>query len=113
MISDRARKVEVSLRNCTADERRQFGVATDKDTDQLILNSVFKIVRRAGVPIKHIMAMICILAWKEAPEGTKCQGPPSGQRLHRPRLANNKGRSANTKQYRQALSATTGLFPQV
>ena len=73
MISDRARKVEVSLRNCNAEERRQFDEAKDKETDQWISNSVFQIVRRAGVPIKRIMAMRWILTWKEAPEGTKAK----------------------------------------
>ena len=73
MISDRARKVEVSLRNCNVDERRQFEEAKDKEAYQWISTSVFKIVRRAGVPIKRIMAMRWILTWKEAPEGTKAK----------------------------------------
>ena len=73
MISDRARTVEVSLRNCNADARRQFEEAKDKETDQWISNSVFKIVRRAVVPTRRIMAMRWILTWKEAPEGTKAK----------------------------------------
>ena len=47
--------------------------AKDKEVDQWISNSVFKIVRRAGIPIKRIMAMRWILTWKEAPEGTKAK----------------------------------------
>ena len=47
--------------------------AKDKEVDQWITNSVFKIVRRAGIPIKRIMAMRLILTWKEAPEGTKAK----------------------------------------
>merc|ERR1712026_164632 len=43
--------------------------------DQWISNSVFKIVRRAGIPIKRIMAMRWILTWKQAPEGTKAKAP--------------------------------------
>ena len=67
MISQKRRNVEVSLRNCNADERRHFEEANDKETDQWISNSVFKIVRRVGVPMKRIMAMIWILTWTEAP----------------------------------------------
>ena len=71
IISDARRKTEVSLRNLTAAERKLMEAAKDKEVDQWISNSVFKIVRRAGVPIKRIMAMRWILTWKEAPEGTK------------------------------------------
>ena len=73
MVSQKKETVEVSLRNCNADERRQVEEAKDKETDQWVSNSVFKIVRRSGVPIKRIMAMRWILTWKEAPEGTKAK----------------------------------------
>ena len=56
MVSDARRKTDVSLRNLTADGRNQFEEAKDKEVDQRISNSVFKIVRRAGVPIARIMA---------------------------------------------------------
>ena len=65
MISDARRKTEVSLRNLTADERKLIEQAKDKEVDQWISNSVFKIVRRTGVPITRIMAMRWILTWKK------------------------------------------------
>ena len=52
---------------------KQFEAAKDKETDQWISNSVFKIVRRAGVLVKRIMAMRWILAWKESLEGTNAK----------------------------------------
>ena len=73
MFSDAKRKAEVSLRNLTADERRLLEEAKDKEVDQWISNSVFKIVRKSGVPLTRIMAMRWILQWKEAPEGTKAK----------------------------------------
>ena len=73
MISQKRKNVEVSLRNCNAEERIQFEEANDKETYRWVSNSVFKIVRRAGVPIKRIMAMRWILTWKEAPDGTKAK----------------------------------------
>ncbi len=73
MISDARRKTEVTIRNLTAEERKLMDEAKDKEVDQWISNSVFKIVRRAGVPMKRIMAMRLILTWKEAPEGTKAK----------------------------------------
>ena len=42
MISQRRRNVEVSRRNCNADERTQFEAANDKETDQWISNLVSK-----------------------------------------------------------------------
>ena len=47
--------------------------AKDKEVDQWIPNSVFRIVRKAGVPVSRIMAMRWILAWKETPEGSKAK----------------------------------------
>ena len=73
IISDARRKTEVSLRDLTAAERKLMEAAKDKEVDQWISNSVFKIVRRAGVPIKRIKAMRWTLTWKEAPEGTKAK----------------------------------------
>ena len=73
MLADHRRKTEVSIRNLTAEERKLMEAATDKEVDQWISNSVFKIVRRAGIPIKRIMAMRWLLTWKEAPEGTKAK----------------------------------------
>ena len=73
MISQKRRNLEVSIRSCNDDGRRQFEEAKDKETYQWVSNSVFKIVRRAGVPVKMIMAMRWILTWKEAPEGTKAK----------------------------------------
>ena len=64
---------EVSLNNLSADERRLMEEAKDKEVDQWISNSVFKIVRRAGIPLKHIMSMRWILTWKQAPAGTKAK----------------------------------------
>ena len=48
-----------------------FDEAKDKELDQWISNSVFKIVRRIGIPIKRIMSMRWILTWKQTPEGDK------------------------------------------
>ena len=59
-----------------------MGAAKDKEVDQCITNSVFKIVRRAGISIKRIMAMRWILTWKESPEGTQGKGPTSRKRSH-------------------------------
>ena len=64
MISQKRRNVEVSLRNCNADERKQFEATEDKETGRWISNSVFKIVRRAGVLVKRNMAMRWLLTWK-------------------------------------------------
>ena len=47
--------------------------AKDKEIDQWVHNSVFKIARRAGVPVSRTMAMRWILTWKEAPEGSKAK----------------------------------------
>ena len=47
--------------------------AKDKEVDQWISNSVFKIVRKSGIPLARIMAMRWILTWKEVPEGTKAK----------------------------------------
>ena len=73
MLADNKRKTEVSIRNLNAEERKLMEAAKDKEVDQWISNSVFKIVRRAGIPIKRIMAMRWILTWKEAPECTKAR----------------------------------------
>ena len=73
MTANAKGKTEVNIRNLTTEERQQFEEAKDKEVDQWISNSVFKIVRRAGVPLKRIMAMRWILTWKEAPEGTKAK----------------------------------------
>ena len=73
MTANAKGKTEVSIRNLTTEERQQFDAAKDKEVDQWISNSVFKIVRRAGIPLKRIMAMRWILTWKETPEGTKAK----------------------------------------
>ncbi len=73
ILSDSRRKAEVSLRNLTKEERTLMEEAKDKEVDQWISNSVFKIVRKSGVPLARIMAMRWILSWKEAPEGTKAK----------------------------------------
>ena len=71
MIADNRRKTEVNIRDLNPEERKLTEEAKDKEVGQWITNSVFKIVRRAGIPIKRIMAMSWTLTWKEAPEGTK------------------------------------------
>merc|ERR1711884_1021384 len=73
MGADNRRKSEVSIRNLNAEERKLIEAAKDKEVDQWISNSVFKIVRKAGVPLNRIMSMRWILTWKEAPEGTKAK----------------------------------------
>ena len=73
MIGDGRRKTEVNIRHLNAEERRQMEEAKDKEVDQWISNSVFKIVRRAGVPLKRSMSMRWILTWKQAPEGAKAK----------------------------------------
>ena len=73
MIGDGRRKTEVNIRHLNAEERRQMEEAKDKEVDQWISNSVFKIVRRAGVPLKRSMPVSWILTWKQAPEGTKAK----------------------------------------
>merc|ERR1711923_178065 len=98
MLADNRRKTEVSIRNLNAEERKLMEAATDKEVDQWISNSVFKIVRRAGIPIKRIMALRWILTWKEAPEGTKGKSTPSRHRIHRPRLTDHQSRGSNTQQ---------------
>ena len=73
MLADNRRKTEVNIRDLNPEERKLMEEANDKEVDQCITNSVFKIVRRTGIPIKRIMAMRWILTWKEAPEGTKAK----------------------------------------
>ena len=73
MLADNRRKAEVNSRDLNPEERKLMEEAKDKEVDQWITNSVFKIVRRAGIPIKRIMAMQWLLTWKEAPEGTKAK----------------------------------------
>jgi len=73
VLADSKRKTEVSIRNLNAEKRKLMEAAKDKEVDQWISNSVFKIARRAGIPIKRIMAMRWILTWTEAPEGTKAK----------------------------------------
>ena len=73
MIGDGRRKAEVNIRHLSAEERRLMEEAKDKEVVQRVSNSVFKIVRRAGVPLKRIMSMRWILTWKQAPEGTKAK----------------------------------------
>ena len=70
MISDARRKTEVNIRSLTADERKLMEEATDKEVDQWISNSVFKLVRMVGVPNKRPMSMRWNITWKEAPGGT-------------------------------------------
>ena len=67
MLSEARRKTEVSLRELSASERKLMEEAKDKEVDQWIQNSVFRIVRKAGVPLSRIMAMRWILTWKETP----------------------------------------------
>ena len=67
MIGDGRRKTEVNIRHLNAEERRQMEEANDEEVDQWISNTVFKIVRRVGIPLKHIMSMRWILTWKQAP----------------------------------------------
>ena len=73
MLADNRRKTEVNIRDMNPEERKLMEEAKDKEVDQWITNSVFTIVRRAGIPVKRIMAMRWILTWKEAPEGTKAK----------------------------------------
>ena len=61
VLADNERKTEVSIQNLNAEERKLMEAAKDKEVDQWISNAVFKIVRRAGIPIKRIMAMRGIL----------------------------------------------------
>ena len=82
MLADNKRKTEVSIRNLNAEERKLMEAAKDKEVDQWISNSVCKIVRRAGVPIKRIMAMRWILTWKEAPQGSKGKSSLSCTRFY-------------------------------
>ena len=71
MIGNGRRKVEVDIRQCNAEERKLFDGANDKELDQWISNSVFKVVRRTGIPLKRIMSMRWILTWKQTPEGDR------------------------------------------
>lgn len=61
MISDNRRKAEVNIRGITAEELKLIVAAHANEVDQWISISVFKRVRRAGIPIKRIMAMLWIL----------------------------------------------------
>ena len=61
MIGDGRRKAEVNIRHLNAEERKLMEEAKDKEVDQWLSNSVFKIARRVGVPLKRIMAMRWIL----------------------------------------------------
>merc|ERR1711923_578599 len=104
MLADNRRKTEVSIRNLNAEEIKLMEAAKDKEVDQWISNSVFKIVRRAGIPIKRIMAMRWILTWKEAPRGFEGKRSLSCKRFHRPGFINHPSRSTDLTQDRATLS---------
>ena len=86
MTANAKGRTEVNIRNLTTEERQQFEAAKDKEVDQWISNSVFKIVRRVGVPLKRSIAMRWILTWKEAPEGTKAKARLVAKRFTDPDL---------------------------
>ena len=73
MIGDGRRTTEANIRQLNPEERRQMEEAKDKEVDKWISNSVFKIVRRVGVPLKRIVSMRWILTWKQSLEGTKAK----------------------------------------
>jgi hypothetical protein len=50
IVSDAKGKTEVNLRILSADECTLMGEAKGQEVDQWISNSVFKIVRKSGVP---------------------------------------------------------------
>ena len=57
MTSDARRKTEVSLKRLTLADELRFDQAMNKEMDQWISNSAFKIARRTGIPISRIMKM--------------------------------------------------------
>ena len=79
MTSDARRKTEVSLKRLTPGDKSRFVQAMNKEMDQWISNSVFKIARRTGIPISRIMKMRWVLTWKEVdksnenPDGYKAK----------------------------------------
>ena len=73
MTSQAKRNMEVKLSHLNPSEKKLFYEAKDKELDQWISYSVFKVCRRAGVPLSRIMPMRWVLTWKESPEGTKAK----------------------------------------
>ena len=66
MSSEAKRNAEVTLRHLNASERKEFEAAKDKELDQWVSHAVFKVARRAGIPLSRIMPMRWVLTWKEA-----------------------------------------------
>ena len=73
MTSDARRKTEVTFSRLTPTERKQFQEAKDKELDQWISHAVFKVVKRAGIPVSRIMPMRWVLTWKTTPDETKAK----------------------------------------
>ena len=111
MLADNRRKTEVSIRDMTPEERKLMEDANGKEVDQWITKSVFKIVRRAGIPIKRIMAMRWILTWKEAPEGTQAKARLVAHMIHRPIFIDHQSRGSYIEQNWKTLSTPNCLFP--
>ena len=64
--SEAKRHQEVTIRSLSAEDKAEFLKAKQKELDQWVSNSVFSIVRRAGVPLDRIMAMRWVVTWKTA-----------------------------------------------
>ena len=87
--STRARaRVEVNIKNLSADERAQFLAAQRKEMDQWITNDVISVCQRAGIPKERVMTMRWVHTWKwlRRNEG---KSPSCCERLHRRRLDRN------------------------
>ena len=85
------------------------------EVDQWISNSVFKIVRTAGVPLDRTMSMRWILTWKEAPEGTKAKPRlvTKGFTGQWPIFIVDQGRSTHAEQAWSQTSSTVNMFEQI
>ena len=81
--SSRARaRVEVNIKELSADERAQCRAAQDKEMDQRTSN----VCQRAGIPKERVMTMRWVHTWKVRNKG---KSPTCCERLHRPRLDRN------------------------
>ena len=83
MTANAKGKTEVNIRNLTTEEQQQFEEAKGKAVDQWISNSVFKIVRRAGVTYNGDETGFDL---ESSTRWHQCQSSLSGQRVHRPGL---------------------------
>ena len=58
----------MSIRKCTADEKKLFEVAKNKELDWWLSSEAVIPVLKAGFPLSRIMKMRWVLTWKSPPD---------------------------------------------